>query len=130
MSEQLVVDGPFGPAVVVGQLAPEQKAQAYLYIRRQLKERKDHMAGNIRIRQTMRGLAADCYDAETGEVGCTQLAEMACHDLQDYDGDDVPERYFECAVDVAGEYERKMGKAASMPSALGNVVNSRDSSCF
>lgn len=88
------------------------------------------MAGNIRIRETMRQLVASCCDARTGEVNCTQLAEMACQELGGHEGDEVPEHYFDCAVDVAGEYERKNGAAFAVPTALSGLVNSRDSSWF
>ena len=88
---------------------------------------RSHAQGNIKIRQTMRGLVAECCDAATGEASCTNLAEFACAELDGYEAGHVPEAYFECAYEVGREYERKQGGASAMPSALAGIVNARES---
>jgi hypothetical protein len=36
-------------------------------------------------------------DRITGDIDATRLAEYTCNDLDDYDGDDIPEIYYEVA---------------------------------
>lgn len=45
----------------------------------------------------------DYRDPLTDEISLTLLAEAACDDLNGYDGDDIPEEYFEIAFEVAGQ---------------------------
>jgi hypothetical protein len=49
-----------------------------------------------KIRRYMSTITEDCRD-ECGEVDATLLAEMACADLDGWDGDDIPEVFFEVA---------------------------------
>jgi hypothetical protein len=49
------------------------------------------------IRKAMIRFAEDCRD-ECGEINHTKLAENVCQALNGYDGDDIPEEYFEAAI--------------------------------
>ena len=43
-------------------------------------------------------------DPRTGEVNLTWLAEAVCQELDGYEGDDIPEEYFEAAAEAADYY--------------------------
>lgn len=45
-------------------------------------------------------------DTTTGEINCTLLAEAACEAFSGYDGDEIPEFFFEQAFDTYQENER------------------------
>jgi len=53
------------------------------------------------IRFWMRHNLTDYVDLDTGEVNLTELAEACCRALNGYEGDEVPETYFELAFEVA-----------------------------
>ena len=52
----------------------------------------------IKIKKMMRNLVRSHTDPFTGEVNCTGLAEEACHVMEAYDGDEIPEIFFEVAL--------------------------------
>ncbi len=50
-----------------------------------------------------------CIDKSTGEVNCTQLAEMTADDLDLYEDDEdftIPEEVFDLAVTVSDLFEK------------------------
>jgi len=49
----------------------------------------------------MQMLARNHIDPMTGEINCTGLAEEACYMLNAYDGDDIPEIFFDLAVNFS-----------------------------
>lgn len=51
------------------------------------------------IRSTMKALVPECTDPKTGEVNATLLAEETCCALDLYEGDNIPERLFELALE-------------------------------
>lgn len=53
----------------------------------------------IKIKKMMRTLARNHIDPFTGEVNCTGLAEETCHMMDAYDKSDIPEIFFEIALD-------------------------------
>lgn len=57
------------------------------------------MLDSKKIRSVMRGLLNDCRDNQTGEMNHTLLAELTCHEMEAYEGNDIPEVFFELAVD-------------------------------
>lgn len=59
------------------------------------------------IRKYMLDIVAD-YD-DLGEVNATGLAEDACQHFDDYDDDDIPEKYFDLAASIALDYEQSPG---------------------
>lgn len=61
------------------------------------------MAENTAVRHYMQQNIDDFTDAGTGEVNLTQMAEDACRHFNDYEGNDVPGRYFDCSYEVADE---------------------------
>lgn len=58
------------------------------------------MKPTSKIKRWMFANIAEFIDPETGEINCTQLAEAACDALNGYDGNDIPDEYFETAFDV------------------------------
>ena len=60
------------------------------------------MDTNVKIKIWMKNNTEDYRDLDTGEVNLTELAEAACDHFNGYDGNDIPEEYFELAFDVAG----------------------------
>lgn len=44
------------------------------------------------------------YRDECGEINATQLAEAACDEFEGWDGNDIPEVYFELAGWIAAAY--------------------------
>lgn len=78
--------------------------------------------GNVWVRAYMRTVADSYKDDDTGDVNATLLAEDACDQLDAYtDDDSIPERFFECAYDVAEEC-RKL-----IPRSFGRLINSVNS---
>lgn len=54
---------------------------------------------NVRtIKARMKSNLESCRDARTGELNHTLLAETTCADLDAFDGDDIPEQFFELAI--------------------------------
>lgn len=53
----------------------------------------------IKIKKMMRTLARNHIDPFTSEVNCTGLAEETCHMMDGYDKCDIPEIFFEVALD-------------------------------
>lgn len=51
------------------------------------------------IKKMMRNLLRNHVDPFTGEVNCTGLAEETCHMMDGYDQSDIPEIFFEVALD-------------------------------
>jgi hypothetical protein len=49
----------------------------------------------------MRANLEDYRNTKTGEVECTALAEAACTHFEDFDGNDIPEEYFDIAFEAA-----------------------------
>lgn len=56
-----------------------------------------------RIRAWMEAHVSEATDPQTGEVNCTQLGEMACRELDGYEGDEIPEVFWEEAFEVDRE---------------------------
>ena len=67
------------------------------------------MAGRIAILKYMAANIEDHVDPLTGEVNYTSLAEDACDHFNDYDGNDVPRKYFEYSFSIGEQYEIKTG---------------------
>ena len=65
---------------------------------------------------------------DCGEINATGLAEGCCCALDGYEGDELPERFFEIAGDLALADERK--QTGTMPRGVSGLVNSRDASWF
>lgn len=87
------------------------------------------MTGNIKIRQYMLSCVEEHVDPLTGEVNDTYLAEDACQHFNDYEGDDIPEKYFECAHEIASQHEIKTGVREGR-TKLSGLINSLDASWF
>ena len=51
-----------------------------------------------KIKSIMNMIARDHIDPFTGEVNCTGLAEEACHIMDAYSNNDIPEIFFEVAL--------------------------------
>lgn len=71
-------------------------------IRLKLKPLKLKNKGKLmeaQIRNVMKRLAESHRDNLTGEMDYTGLAEEACCELDAYDGDDIPEEFFEIATE-------------------------------
>ena len=87
------------------------------------------MAGRIHIMTYMNQNVNDHVDPLTGEVNHTLLAEDACQHFNDYIGEDeIPEKYFEYAIEVADRYEIKTGvQTPHIRSSVGAFVNSVNS---
>lgn len=49
----------------------------------------------------------DAYVDEFGDVNATGLAEDACQHFNGYQGDDIPDEYFDFAAEIALEHEYK-----------------------
>jgi len=56
------------------------------------------------IYATTLNMVAEFVDLKTGEVNMTALAEAVCDELNGYDGDEIPEEYFEAAAEAADYY--------------------------
>lgn len=56
---------------------------------------------SLKIKKMMQMLARNHIDPMTGEINCTGLAEEACYMLNAYDGDDIPEIFFDLAVNFS-----------------------------
>ncbi len=78
----------------------------------------------------MQQLVLDHIDPKTDTVNCTKLAEAACAELSGYEGDRVPDIYFDCAFEVGQCYELKQGRGTIMGSLLAGFINSFDSGWF
>lgn len=57
--------------------------------------------------RNMRTVVEEHRDPKTGEVSATTLAEAACAHFAAWDGDDVPEEFFEAALVVADEDDKR-----------------------
>jgi len=65
---------------------------------------------SIKIRQYMRKNIEDHIDPLTGEVNSTSLAEDTFWTLEpDSNNEEAPEKYFECAFEVAEQHEIRTG---------------------
>ena len=51
------------------------------------------------IRKVMKKLSTSCRDNTTGEMNYTLLAESACADLDAYVGDNIPDTFFDLAIE-------------------------------
>lgn len=76
--------------------------------------------GGIQVRRYMREVLEEHRDQLTDEVNMTALAEDACAHVDGYEGDDVPERYFGWAYQVAEADEHRRNH--TMPLGLGHVT--------
>lgn len=61
------------------------------------------------IKKYMREQVEEDVDYVTGEVNYTNLALWACTHFDDFEGDEVPEEYYDLAVEVGVWYEKKTG---------------------
>ncbi len=79
------------------------------------------MVGNIKIRQYMHKNVEDHVDPLTGEVNNTSLAEDAFWALEPGNNGDIPEKYFECAIEIAERHEIATGVLPARCSAAGYI---------
>jgi GH35 family endo-1,4-beta-xylanase len=77
------------------------------------------MVGNIQLRRYMHTVVEDHRDAQTDEINATALAEDAAQHFNLYEADDIPERVFEVAYEIA----REMTPSGIMPACVGGIVN-------
>ena len=77
--------------------------------------------GNIALRQYMRANVELCVDNLTGEVNDTLLAEATFdHFNPEVDGE-IPDNYFDCAIEVASQHEIKTGVKQGRCRAAGYI---------
>ncbi len=84
--------------------------------------------GTIKIRQYMRQNLKDHRDPITDEINMTFLAEDAVQHFDDFDGNDIPEVYFDCAAEVAEQDESR--RSGRVHRAISGIIDSADSSYF
>jgi hypothetical protein len=88
------------------------------------------MHGRIAIIRYMNNNIMDHVDSLTGEVNDTSLAEDACSHFNDYEGDNIPEDYFDYSFQVAEAYEIKTGVKSGKIGGASTLINSRQSDWF
>lgn len=86
-----------------------------------------HLSNN-QITEYMMTCIEEHNDTLTDEINTTSLAEDACQHFDAYEGDDIPERFFELAL--VAERRRNAIKYHILSSALNNLISSKDSSWF
>jgi len=84
-------------------------------------------AKGYEVRQYMRAVLDDHREAQTGEVAATLLAEDAAAHFDWYERDDVPEVFFEWAVNIA-EADR-IARSGDVPRWMGGLVAAYDHKC-
>lgn len=83
---------------------------------------------NGKITEYMMTCIEEYADSITDEINCTRLAENACEHFDAYEGDDIPERFFELAL--IAERRRNAIKHHIIGGGLQNLISSKDSSWF
>jgi len=84
-----------------------------------------------KIREYMQAEVTDHVDPLTGEVNSTALAEDACSHFNAYEGNEIPERFFELANLIGERHEIKTGISQPRIGAnLAGLINSLESDWF
>jgi hypothetical protein len=73
----------------------------------------------------------DHVDPLTGEVNATGLAEDACSHFDGYEGNNIPDKFFDLAELIAERHEIKTGiRQPSAFRSLAGLINSLQSDWF